>query len=77
VDCLQLDVTRCGGITEFQRGSALAAAHNLQVSGHCAPNRALRDGAVGPGEFAAVRSALRDPSFSFVDALSVAASGRL
>ena len=38
VDCLQLDVTRCGGITEFMRGSALAAAHNLQVSGHCAPN---------------------------------------
>jgi hypothetical protein len=40
-------------------------------------NRALRDGAVGPGEFAAGRSALWDPSFSFVDALSVAASGRL
>jgi L-alanine-DL-glutamate epimerase-like enolase superfamily enzyme len=38
VDCLQLDVTRCGGITEFLRGSALAAAHSLQVSGHCAPN---------------------------------------
>jgi L-alanine-DL-glutamate epimerase-like enolase superfamily enzyme len=38
VDCLQLDVTRCGGITEFLRGSALAAAHNLEVSGHCAPN---------------------------------------
>ena len=33
VDCLQLDVTRCGGITEFLRGAALAAAHNLQVSG--------------------------------------------
>jgi L-alanine-DL-glutamate epimerase-like enolase superfamily enzyme len=38
VDCLQLDVTRCGGITEFVRGAALAATHNLQVSGHCAPN---------------------------------------
>ncbi|HEY2308342.1 MAG TPA: enolase C-terminal domain-like protein [Streptosporangiaceae bacterium] len=38
VDCLQLDVTRCGGITDFLRGAALAAAHNLQVSGHCAPN---------------------------------------
>jgi L-alanine-DL-glutamate epimerase-like enolase superfamily enzyme len=38
VDCLQLDVTRCGGITEFLRGAALAAAHNLQVSAHCAPN---------------------------------------
>ncbi len=38
VDCLQLDVTRCGGITEFLRGAALAAASQLQVSGHCAPN---------------------------------------
>ena len=38
VDCLQLDVTRCGGITEFLRGAALAAAYNMQVSGHCAPN---------------------------------------
>ncbi|MGH3158633.1 MAG: enolase C-terminal domain-like protein [Streptosporangiaceae bacterium] len=37
VDCLQLDVTRCGGITEFLRGAALAAAHNLQVSAHCCP----------------------------------------
>src|SRR5487761_1397623 len=38
VDCLQLDVTRCGGITEFLRGAALAAAYNLRVSAHCAPN---------------------------------------
>jgi L-alanine-DL-glutamate epimerase-like enolase superfamily enzyme len=38
VDCLQLDVTRCGGITEFLGGAALAAAHSLQVSAHCAPN---------------------------------------
>jgi L-alanine-DL-glutamate epimerase-like enolase superfamily enzyme len=38
VDCLQLDVTRCGGITEFLRGAALAAAHNLEVSAHCAPS---------------------------------------
>jgi L-alanine-DL-glutamate epimerase-like enolase superfamily enzyme len=38
VDCLQLDVTRCGGITGFQRAAQLAAAHGLQVSGHCAPN---------------------------------------
>ncbi|HEU5418424.1 MAG TPA: enolase C-terminal domain-like protein [Streptosporangiaceae bacterium] len=37
VDCLQLDVTRCGGITEFLRSAALAAAHNLEVSAHCAP----------------------------------------
>jgi L-alanine-DL-glutamate epimerase-like enolase superfamily enzyme len=38
VDCLQLDVTRCGGITEFLRGAALAAAHSMHVSAHCAPN---------------------------------------
>ena len=48
VDCLQLDVTRCGGITEFLRGSALAAAHNLQVSGHCAPNVHARVGVAVP-----------------------------
>jgi L-alanine-DL-glutamate epimerase-like enolase superfamily enzyme len=38
VGCLQIDVTRCGGITEFLRAAAMAAAHGLQVSGHCAPN---------------------------------------
>ena len=38
VDCLQVDVTRCGGITEFLRASAVAAASSLQVSAHCAPN---------------------------------------
>lgn len=38
VDCLQIDATRCGGITEWLRAAAVAAADNLQVSGHCAPN---------------------------------------
>ncbi len=38
VDCLQVDVTRCGGITEWVRAAAVAAAAGLQVSGHCAPN---------------------------------------
>jgi len=38
VDCLQVDVTRCGGITELLRIAAVAAAHGLQVSGHCAPH---------------------------------------
>ncbi len=37
VDCLQADVTRCGGITEFLRVGALAAAHGVQLSAHCAP----------------------------------------
>jgi L-alanine-DL-glutamate epimerase-like enolase superfamily enzyme len=48
VDCLQLDVTRCGGISEFLRGAALAAAHQLQVSGHCAPNLHAHVGAAVP-----------------------------
>src|SRR6185312_7931361 len=37
VDCLQVDVTRCGGITEWLRAAAVAAARGLQVSAHCAP----------------------------------------
>lgn len=37
VDCLQIDVTRCGGVTEWQRGAAVAHAHGLQVSGHGSP----------------------------------------
>jgi L-alanine-DL-glutamate epimerase-like enolase superfamily enzyme len=38
VDCLQVDVTRCGGFTEWRRAAALAAAVNRDVSAHCAPN---------------------------------------
>ena len=37
VDCLQADVTRCGGITGLLRVNGLAAAHGLDLSGHCAP----------------------------------------
>ena len=37
VDCLQADVTRCGGITGLLSASGLAVAHNLELSGHCAP----------------------------------------
>ena len=37
VDCLQADVTRCGGITGLLKAAALAEAHNVQISGHCAP----------------------------------------
>ncbi|MBV9022439.1 MAG: mandelate racemase, partial [Streptomycetaceae bacterium] len=32
------DVTRCGGITIWLRAAALAEAHGLQISGHCAPH---------------------------------------
>ena len=37
VDCLQADVTRCGGITAFLKVGALADAECLDVSSHCAP----------------------------------------
>lgn len=37
VDCLQADVTRCGGITAFLRTGALADAQGLDLSSHCAP----------------------------------------
>jgi len=38
VDCLQVDVTRCGGYTSWLRAAALAHAAGIRVSGHCAPN---------------------------------------
>ncbi|WP_197740004.1 enolase C-terminal domain-like protein [Mycolicibacterium sp. P9-64] len=46
VDCLQLDVIRCGGYTGWLRGAALAQSQNLDVSAHCAPSlHAFVDGA--------------------------------
>lgn len=44
VDCLQIDLTRCGGYTEFLRAAALAAAANREVSAHCAPNLSAHAG---------------------------------
>ncbi|MFF7158923.1 enolase C-terminal domain-like protein [Streptomyces sp. NPDC008139] len=38
VDCLQADVTRCGGVTVWLRAAALAEADGLEISGHCAPH---------------------------------------
>ncbi len=38
VDCLQADVTRCGGITEWLPAAAVAASFGLDLSGHCAPH---------------------------------------
>jgi L-alanine-DL-glutamate epimerase-like enolase superfamily enzyme len=38
VDVLQADATRCGGVTGFLRVAALAAAHCLELSAHCAPS---------------------------------------
>jgi len=39
VDCLQLDATRCLGITGFLTAAALADAHQVDVSAHCAPQQ--------------------------------------
>ncbi len=41
VDCLQADVTRCGGITGLLGASGLASARQLDLSGHCAPSIAV------------------------------------
>jgi L-alanine-DL-glutamate epimerase-like enolase superfamily enzyme len=48
VDCLQLDATRCGGITGFLRAAALAEAHSIDISAHCAPNAHVHVGAAAP-----------------------------
>lgn len=37
VDVLQADATRCGGITNFLKVGALAEAHQIPFSSHCAP----------------------------------------
>jgi len=37
VDCLQADVTRCGGITGLLHVAGLAAVHQIDLSAHCAP----------------------------------------
>jgi L-alanine-DL-glutamate epimerase-like enolase superfamily enzyme len=38
VDCLQADVTRCGGITGFLAVAALCDAHTIDLSAHTAPS---------------------------------------
>jgi L-alanine-DL-glutamate epimerase-like enolase superfamily enzyme len=48
VDCLQADASRCGGITEWLRVAAVAAAHQLQISGHCAPHLHVHAAAAVP-----------------------------
>ncbi|MGH7641077.1 MAG: enolase C-terminal domain-like protein [Candidatus Dormibacteria bacterium] len=48
VDCLQADVSRCAGISEWLRVAALAEAHGLELSGHCAPNLHLHPACAVP-----------------------------
>ncbi|MFC4852778.1 enolase C-terminal domain-like protein [Actinophytocola glycyrrhizae] len=38
VDCLQADVTRCGGVTGLAQVGGAAAARQVDVSAHCAPS---------------------------------------
>ncbi|GAB3561296.1 enolase C-terminal domain-like protein [Spelaeicoccus albus] len=38
VDCLQIDASRCGGITNWLKSAAVAEAFGLEVSGHCSPH---------------------------------------
>jgi L-alanine-DL-glutamate epimerase-like enolase superfamily enzyme len=49
VDVLQIDATRCAGITEFLRAGALAAASGIPVSSHTAPALHLHACAALPG----------------------------
>jgi L-alanine-DL-glutamate epimerase-like enolase superfamily enzyme len=37
VDCLQADVTRCGGVTGFLQAGSLGEAFELDLSAHCVP----------------------------------------
>jgi L-alanine-DL-glutamate epimerase-like enolase superfamily enzyme len=44
VDVLQADATRCGGMTGFMQAAAVATAHQLPLSSHCAPALHLHPG---------------------------------
>lgn len=44
VDCLQADVTRCGGMTGFKQVGAVADAHGTDLSAHCAPQLSAHAG---------------------------------
>jgi L-alanine-DL-glutamate epimerase-like enolase superfamily enzyme len=48
VDCLQVDASRCGGVTGWMNAAALAASYGLEVSAHCAPHLHLAAVAATP-----------------------------
>ena len=48
VDCLQLDVTRCGGYSGWLEAAAYAGLHGLQVSGHCGQHLTVHVAAATP-----------------------------
>lgn len=49
VDCVQADVSRCGGISDWLRIAAVVAAHDLEISAHCAPHLSVHVAAATPG----------------------------
>ncbi len=49
LDAMQIDATRCGGITGFFDAVTLAAAHGVPVSAHCAPAMHLAPASVTAG----------------------------
>jgi L-alanine-DL-glutamate epimerase-like enolase superfamily enzyme len=48
VDVLQLDATRCKGLTGFLEGAALAASFGCPISAHCAPSLHMHVGCAVP-----------------------------
>lgn len=48
VDCLQADVTRCGGFTGWLDVAALARAQEVQTSTHCAPQLSVQAACATP-----------------------------
>lgn len=48
VDCVQADVTRCGGFTGFADVAALTFAHDIDLSAHCVPNLSAHACAAAP-----------------------------
>jgi L-alanine-DL-glutamate epimerase-like enolase superfamily enzyme len=48
VDVVQADITRCGGVTGFVQIAALADAHHIDLSGHCAPSLHLHTACAAP-----------------------------
>jgi len=48
-DVVQLDVTRCQGITGFLKSAALCEAFNIPISTHCAPSLHVALGSALPG----------------------------
>jgi L-alanine-DL-glutamate epimerase-like enolase superfamily enzyme len=50
-DVLQIDATRCGGVSGWVAASALAMSYHIPVSSHTAPSLHAHLGAATPGSF--------------------------